>query len=79
MVKANEFKAVGAAAVPERIRGMTPPGSPIIVLPAADAMTELARLRDALEQSERQRQALLAGVSDLIFELRKDEIGRAHV
>ncbi len=74
MVKANEFKAVGAATVPERSRGMTPASSPTIAMPPADTMAELTRLRDALEQSERQRQALLAGVSDLIFELRKDGV-----
>lgn len=73
MVKANDFKPVGAPVVPERNRSLTPlPSSN--TTPAPDAVTELARLRDALEQGERQRQALLAGVSDLIFELRKDGV-----
>ena len=71
MVKANDFKPVGGPAVPERIRGAMPvPSSP----PAADAPAELALLRESLEQSERQRQALLAGVSDLVLELRKDGV-----
>ena len=74
MVKAKDFKPVGASAVPERIRGVTPVPSSTNATPAPDAATELAHLRDALEQSERQRQALLAGVADLIFELRKDGV-----
>lgn len=74
MVRTNEFKAVGTPPVPERIRGVKSAGSPATATPSDDATTELARLRDALEQSERQRQALLAGVSDLIFELRKDGV-----
>ena len=74
MVKANEFKAVGAAAVPERNRGVTP-AIPLIIAPhSPEATTELTRLHDALEQSERRRHALLAAVSDLIFELGKDGV-----
>jgi signal transduction histidine kinase len=42
------------------------------VLSAADAKSEMARLHEALQRSEEFNQALLATLSDLIFEIRKD-------
>jgi signal transduction histidine kinase len=73
MITAKDFSSVGNRQPEPRTIPAPRPASPKPeVAPSADDKSEIARLREALQRSEEFNQALLATVSDLIFELRKD-------
>lgn len=73
MITAKDFSSVGNRQPEARPVPAPRPAPPKPELaPAADDKSEIARLREALQRSEEFNQALLATISDLIFELRKD-------
>src|SRR5262245_34603710 len=73
MITAKDFSSVGNRQPEPR---PAPASRPVPQAPelaaTMDDKSEIARLREALQRSEEFNQALLATVSDLIFELRKD-------
>lgn len=73
MITAKDFSSVGNRQPEARTVPASRPAPPAPELAAVmDDKSEIARLREALQRSEEFNQALLATVSDLIFELRKD-------
>ena len=68
MISAKDFSSVGSRPTAVRLESAAPSAS---AAPATEKPDTL-RLQESLQQSEELNQALLATVSDLVFELRKD-------
>ena len=73
MITAKDFSSAGNRPAEPRVASAArPPSAAPELAPVGDDKSEVARLNEALQRSEEFNQALLATVSDLIFEVRKD-------